>query len=454
MVHDTNDRSYIRNLARQVAEIAATDNNARIIRRWCDTNALRKPDRFPVWCRPVAAWAEILPKDCLKCTDNTLRAIEYAFRQILVKHEIGDDSPVLPHFEVPAVFDIDPPNVWGLDITRHSTGRAGDAWTYDPPLKDWSDLDKLRLPRFTYNAGQTQDALCQADELLGDILPVKLVCRHPLDATFCTPATDLRGMTQLMMDLIESPEQVHRLMAHFRDGMLRAMDQVEATGLLTPGSQWPMLTSDPIGPAPAGSERTVAHGERALADKLPVAPGTCPSSLVPRPSPLSFPEPRTLNPQMPDGRLTWRNCWTLVNSQEFDQVSPAMWKEFLLDYQMPVMERFGLVAYGCCENLTKKIDGVLSIPNLRVFVCSAWTNLDTVIERIGRKHVIMWRQKASDVVFPHDTETLRRQLDEGLGKLRGHHVQIVLRELQTLAGHPDRLHVWTRLAIEAAEKYA
>jgi len=30
----------------------------------------------------------------------------------------------------------------------------------------------------------------------------------------------------------------------------------------------------------------------------------------------------------------------------------------------------------------------------------------------------------------------------------------VLRELQTLAGHPDRLHEWTRFAKEAAEKYS
>jgi hypothetical protein len=400
-----NDRDCVRDLAKQVAGIAASDQNKRIIRRWCDVNALRKPDRFPVWCRPVGAWGEILPKESLRCRDDRLRGIEYGFRQILIKHDIGDDSPVAGHFEVPVVFDVDPANTWGVDISRHTTGAAGGAWAYDPPIKDWSDLARLRLPKYTYNQAATQEALARADELLGDILPVQLVCRHPLDATLCSPATDLRGMTQLMMDLIESPERVHRLMAFLRHAMLGAMDQVQATGLLTPGSAWPMLTSEPIGPAPAG------------------------------------------------GRYTYKNCWTLANSQEFDQVSPAMWKEFLLDYQMPILERFGAVAYGCCEDLTRKIDGVLSIPNLRVFVCSAWTNLDTVIEKVGRKHVIMWRQKASDVVFPDDVNVLARQLDEGMRKLQGLHAQIVLRELQTLAGHPDRLHVWTRLAIEAAEKY-
>jgi hypothetical protein len=66
--------------------------------------------------------------------------------------------------------------------------------------------------------------------------------------------------------------------------------------------------------------------------------------------------------------------------------------------------------------------------------------------------VIMWRLKASDVVLPDDTTAIRRDLDEGVRKLRGCHYQIVLRELQTLAGHPRRIHEWVRFAIEAAER--
>jgi hypothetical protein len=65
----------------------------------------------------------------------------------------------------------------------------------------------------------------------------------------------------------------------------------------------------------------------------------------------------------------------------------------------------------------------------------------------------MWRQKASDVVFPDDMETIRRDLEEDCKQLQGFHYQIVLRELQTLSGHSNRLHEWTRAAIEMAEKY-
>jgi hypothetical protein len=82
-----------------------------------------------------------------------------------------------------------------------------------------------------------------------------------------------------------------------------------------------------------------------------------------------------------------------------------------------------------------------------------WTDLRAVPEAVGQDYVIMWRQKASDVVFPDDVETIRRDLEDGCRQLQGYRYQIVLRELQTLSGHPDRLYEWTRAAIEMAEQY-
>jgi hypothetical protein len=37
---------------------------------------------------------------------------------------------------------------------------------------------------------------------------------------------------------------------------------------------------------------------------------------------------------------------------------------------------------------------VLSIPNLRIFVCSAWSDLGRVVDAVGGRHTIMWRRKA------------------------------------------------------------
>jgi hypothetical protein len=64
----------------------------------------------------------------------------------------------------------------------------------------------------------------------------------------------------------------------------------------------------------------------------------------------------------------------------------------------------------------------------------------------------MWRQSAQAVVYPADLEPVRRHLEEGMRRLRGCHYQVVLRELETLRGHPNRLREWAQTAIAAAEK--
>ena len=399
------ERDLVRELARRVAEIAQSAENERVKRRWRDVNALRKPDRAPVWCHPVGAWAELLPEGELVCGDPSLRNYEREFRRTLIKKEIDDDSPLESRFSVGAAFDCAPANTYGVDIKHDEPEEEGGAWIYDPPLKSEDDLAKLVLPTFTYNPAKTAERLSKAQDLLGDIMPVELVCGPPLGGTICSPAAALVGLTPMMLNLAIAPQMMHRLMGYLRDATLRGINAVEASGLLTPNNHGPMTCSDPIG--------------------VPV-----------------------------NGQVSCKNLWMMANSQEFDQVSPKMWEEFLLNYQRPIFERFGLVGYGCCENLTHKMEQVLSIPNLRIFVCSAWTDLNKLLGRVGTDYVIMWRQKASDVVFPDDAAKIRLDLEEGARSLQGSHYQIVLRELQTLSGHPDRLHVWTQCAKEAAAKYA
>ena len=396
----------VRELAAQVAVIAQTPRMDAIKQRWRDVNALRKPDRAPVWCRPVGCWKEIIPEKELVCATPWLRDLEYGFLQALFKRDLDDDSPVEDYIGVRAVFDKDPENTWGLEVRRRRPEVDGGAWAYDPPIESQDDLDLLETPAFTYNAAATRRRVQQMSELFDGIMPVKLTAAPLLGATLGTAAADLRGLGQMMIDMAAEPELMHRLMAHLRDATLSALDTLEASGLITQNTIGPMTGSDPIG-----------------------EPG-------------------------PDGKLTCKNLWCMANSQEFEQVGPAMWEEFCLDYQKPIFERFGLVGYGCCENLTLKIDAVLSIPNLRIFTSSAWTDLSKVMEKVGTDYCIMWRQKAGDVVFPDDTDTIKRDLLDGAKQLQGCHYQIVLRELQTLAGHPTRLHDWTRFAKEAAEQYA
>lgn len=400
------DRETVRELAQQVMEVATSDEYEQRRQRWRDVNGLRRPDRAPVWCRPVGCWSELLPESTLTCTDPLCRNVERTFRQSLVKHAIDDDTITAPYWSVGVAFDQHTPHTWGLPVRHIPPNTPGGAWKYDPPLKTEEDFDKLALPRYTYNEERTQRSLQQMSELLGDAMPVTLTCGLPLGFGLGGIAANLRGLDQLMYDMVDRPDLVHRLMGHLQQGVMQAHETVENSGLLTLNNTGPMYCSD----APRD-------------DAVP-------------------------------GNITQADLWGHTESQEFQTVSPAMWKEFLLDYQMPILKRFWLTSYGCCEDLTHKIDGVLSIPTLRIFVCSAWTDLEQVVEAVGNRYTIMWRQKATDVVFPDDLTLLRKHLEEGMRIAQGCSVQVVLRELQTLHGHPDRLHDWAQIGKQAAAKYA
>jgi len=243
-------------------------------------------------------------------------------------------------------------------------------------------------------------------DLFGNSMEVRLTCGVPLGAGLGGTAANLRGLEQLMYDMADRPDLVHRLMKHLQEGALRAAKVAEETGLLTLNNNGPMYCSD---------------------------------------KPRDDAEP---------GNIKLKDLWGHTESQEFQEVSPAMWEEFLLSYQVPILSQFWLSSYGCCEDLTHKIDGVLSIPNLRVFVCSAWTDLEKVVDAVGDQYTIMWRQKATDVVFPDDMKPIRKHLEEGMRIAQGCCVQIVLRELQTLNGRPERLSDWAKTAKEVVAKYA
>jgi hypothetical protein len=328
--------------------------------------------------------------------------------ELLFKRQIDDDTPVNDYFKSNMFFDVVPENTWGVDIVRESLATEGSAWQYKSALQSPADFDRLRIPEYRFNQQKTAAAAAQAEEVLSGIMPVRIV---PFQgyfsiATICQPAAELRGMEQMMMDMVLEPELVHRLMNVIFEGAMRFLDAVEAAGRIVPNNDEAMFQSNPLR---SGTDENV---------------------------------------------FSLKDCWIAGNSQELDQVSPAMFEEFLLDYQKKIFSRFGAVSYGCCENLTNKMEPVLAIPNLKIMVCSAWTDFDKLIARVGTKHCIMWRHKASDVVCPHDTAALKQYVNENAKKLQGAYYQIVLRELQTQMGHDNRLYEWVQLSKEAAIKYA
>ena len=344
---------------------------------------------------------ELFKPETLECSDPVCRDIEDTFRRRLYKCWVGDDEVFDPWWSVPVVWACSTEYPFGLPtkVSIGSTSVGG--FKYYHPVATPDDYEKITVPQYTYDKTATEKRMSQVADILGDVMPVRRTGAPPLGPDQSVLLEQLRGMEPMLEDLAFRPDLVHRAMAKLTEGILGAMRAAEESGVLTQNNTSPMTCSDPVG--------------------------------VPS-----------------EGSVKLKNLWHSANSQEFQMVSPEMQEEFLLNYQIPCLQQYGAVQYGCCEDLTRKIDIVRAIPNLRIFVLSYWTDMDALISACGDAYTIMWRQLSAHVMLADELDSVRKDLETGAHKLQGISHQIILREVETLAGHTNRLKEWAEIAIDVA----
>jgi hypothetical protein len=84
--------------------------------------------------------------------------------------------------------------------------------------------------------------------------------------------------------------------------------------------------------------------------------------------------------------------WGFAEAQEISGVSPAMHDEFVLQYKIPVLERFGLNCYGCCEPLHHKFAILAKVPRLRRISISPWCGRAMAAEALGDRAIYSWKR--------------------------------------------------------------
>ncbi len=338
------DRTVIRDLVKRYLELAnapVMEERREVWRRLNDLRSIRPA----ILMRGGRALNEVMSTIELGCVDPELRGYEWRLRQELFRGELGDDTVFEPWFTVSAVFS---ERGWGLETERIDSPN-GTGWITRHPITDITDLSGLRMPRHVIDEPATEAWVERLRDLVGDLIEIE-VNRTPLlvgiNGDISTPMGFLRGIEEFMLDTCTQPEALHRLAAFLRDGILATHDQAEAAG------DWG-LTSHHNQAMPYGG---------GLADPKPNARSIKRSGL-----------------------------WCFMAAQEFALVSPQMHDEFLLQYQIPIMKHFGRSAYGCCENLTGKIDMLRQIPNLRRIAVTPSADVRACGERIGADYVMSYR---------------------------------------------------------------
>jgi hypothetical protein len=404
------DRAVLRELGRQYAEIAALPDQQRTIALWKAHNGL-KPVR-PMVTIDQVAWHEMNVNDelTLRTTEPWCREIETHLRRTLYGwRHLRVDMVVEPAADIRKAFSVsgfgfqvaedvavsDPRN----DVVGHF---------YHDQLKTEADLAKICTPQVTFDAAANARTEEQAHEIFDGILPVRMRgTGYPMFAPWDQIST-WRGVQNILFDLADRPEFMHRVMARLLEAHLGLLDQLEALGLL---ENWPRV-----------------HCTGAHTDELPAA-GADPA------------------------RLRARDVWGFGQAQMFSTVSPAMHDEFELAYAKQWYDRFGLIYYGCCEPLDTKIDVIRRIPRVRKISMSPWVDIERGASQIGRDFVFSRKPNpaflARDQWAPAGVEADLRATRDACRR-HGCPLEFILKDISTVHYEPQRLWQWAEIAMRVA----
>ena len=401
------DREILRRLAGRIAELAARPIEDEKRDLWYRHNAL-EATRPLIFCDPENGWNEIITDAQIECRGQLAREWEMTLRkEIFWGESMGDDRVTEPYFEIPYVYV---ESDWGMQETKIG-GENGGSYTWNSPLKSYSDLSKLHFPRISVDYEATHNLLSLAKKVLGNLLAVRLKGRWWWSLGMTWTLVNLRGLQQIMFDIYDYPDELHQLMGILRDGTLAKLDFLEENGLLS-------LNND----------------------------GTYVGS-------GGFGYTRELPQKDFDGKtIRTRDMWGFCDSQETATSSPEMFAEFIFPYQLPILERFGLNCYGCCEPLDKRWYVVKNAPRLRRVSVSPWANLADLADKLGEQYIYSMKPHPGELAVPSlNEERIRRELRRALQITRNCRVEIIMKDNHTIANNPQNVIRWCQIAREEAE---
>ncbi|MGQ9608331.1 MAG: hypothetical protein ACUVWN_03450 [bacterium] len=398
------ERDILLDLAKRVAEIADMPIMAERREAWKKHNSL-KSRRPMMLIFPEGSWGELLPHSTLKCTDNVARGIEWNLRsRIYYFDHFQDDTVIEKEWVVSKAIRI---TDWGLNPKHIPSTEARGAWHFEPVIKEPSDLKKLKFPEVIYDEKASEANLAFYQDLFGDILDVKQKGVSHISFHLMNIYTGLRGLEEVMLDMYENPNMLHDAMAFLEEGHKNIIKQYIDMNLLS-------LNND-------GTYQST--GGNGYIDELPA---------------VGF------NPE----RVRPCDMWASAEAQEMAQVSPKLHVEFSLNYEKRLLEPFGLNGYGCCEDLTNKLDDVFTIPNIRRISIAPSANVDACAEKLQDKYIFSWKPQPSHLVGEFDTDFIRKYIKHTLDVTQNCVLEMILKDTHTCEFHPERFDIWTQIARE------
>jgi hypothetical protein len=431
------DRQVLRDLGREIAEVSALPEQQETRARWVALNGLR-PER-PMVAIDQLPWHELAadePELTPACQEPLCRGFEIGLRRTLYAwRHMRADMVVDGEILVPTVIRAE--GGFGVGMKQETVAIDSRneivAHRYIDQLQTAEDVEGITRPTIVFDEEATRQVEETAREIFEGVLPVRLQgwvpgitqwpgfdaqpeTRHLANAwpedtllggfNLWDIIAEWRSVDAILLDLIDRPEHMHAIISRLTDAYLDALDDLEAQGLL-------------------GYGQSSIHCTPAYTDELP-HPG--------------------FDPERPRAE----DLWTMGMAQILTSVSPAMFREFEVDYARKWYSRFGLGYYGCCDVLDGRIDLIRTIPNVRKISMSPWADVERGAESIGRDFVFSGKPNPAYLARDSwDRAAVERELRLTIEACRrnGTPLELILKDVSTIRYQPQRLREWVDLAM-------
>lgn len=403
------DRDILRKRARIQLDYAGSRENDAILAKWrAQAKGLRE-------CPPIRLLFSnfthevITPR--LQCEGAEAQKLERTLLATLVGRELfEDDTPISPTFDISWNTYVKPFGI-SSSITR-AAGPNAQGFHIDPVITDLAaELDKLKGGSFGVDRAATERRRELAEAAFGDILPVRMVMAS-LPGSMTNPLVHLMGMEAYYIAMLDCPDAVHRAMDMATAVYERYYDFLEAERLLLPTN----------GLAPLAQESF------AFTDELPS-----------------------------DNVTRTTQCWGFLESQETTAVSAGAFGEFVFPYQQRLVNRFGLLSYGCCERVDAIWRDYLSKwSNLRKLSVAPFNDEPRIGEYLRGTRVVYYCKPRAEFVTRHGPlvdEAIKAYFKGVCEAASGCLFEIAQREVGTIFGDFNRGRHYVRLVREAVDEY-
>lgn len=389
------ERIYLRDLARRQLEYSKLPIMEQRTRHWYENNAL-KGEKPIIVVEHGPFREELFPE--IFCSSKMGMAVEKELLSHITSYELINDDKVVPDFytvnRMIKMKELDQDRI--VHHARDTKGREL-GYSYEHPVKDLKeDFHVLKKSVYSYDDKETMAHFEFMQDLLGDILDVRISNNSLLwFMSFTARAVNIMGLERLMYSIMDYPEETERFFDFILEDSFEYMDWQEIEGLLALDN---------------GNSRAGA-GSYGFTDELPT------------------------DEYKKTGRVTTRDIWGNMNSQESVGLSPSMYKEFVFPIFKKAAERFGLVYYGCCEPVHEIWESCVStLPNLRKVSISPWCDEEYMGEALRGTNVIYSRKPSPNFlgVGSFDEAAFTEYMKKTMKAAKGCHAEILFRDIYTL----------------------